>query len=52
MLLDIKKYPDIEKEYENIIKQKPDTIKQQLKALDVRLAERLILDNGKHIEYK
>ena len=46
------KYSDIKKEYENLLNNKPNNFESELKRLDTRLAERLILDSRGSIEFK
>ena len=46
------KYSDLKKEYEDLINSKPSWFELELKKLDTRLAERIILDNLGSIEFR
>ncbi len=50
--INTKENKDILKEYEEIIQKKPFGYEKSLEALDTKLAERTILDNGLAIEFK
>jgi hypothetical protein len=46
------KYPDLLQEYKKLAKDKSAGREELFKKLDNELAERLILDNDKYIQYK